>query len=30
MRLGGIYGLEGAMNTSEEYKLPILEASGVS
>lgn len=26
MRLGGIYGLEGVMNTSEQYRVPVLEA----
>lgn len=26
VRLGGIYGLEGVMNTSEEYYRPVLEA----
>ena len=26
MRLGGIYGLEGVMNTSEQYHQPVLEA----
>ena len=26
MRLGGIYALEGVMNTSERYQKPILEA----
>jgi Pentapeptide repeats (8 copies) len=25
-RLGGIYGLEGVMNTSEQYHQPVLEA----
>lgn len=25
-RLGGIYGLEGVMNTSEQYRVPVLEA----
>jgi len=26
MRLGGIYALEGVMNSSDEYRLPVLEA----
>jgi hypothetical protein len=26
MRLGGIYALEGVMNTSEQYRVPVLEA----
>ena len=26
MRLGGIYALEGVMNTSEQYHQPVLEA----
>ena len=26
MRLGGIYALEGVMNTSEQYREPVLEA----
>jgi hypothetical protein len=26
MRLGGIYALEGVMNTSDQYRLPVLEA----
>jgi uncharacterized protein YjbI with pentapeptide repeats len=26
MRLGGIYALEGVMNTSEQYRLPVFEA----
>jgi hypothetical protein len=26
VRLGGIYALEGVMNTSEEYHQPVLEA----
>jgi uncharacterized protein YjbI with pentapeptide repeats len=26
MRLGGIYGLEGVMNTSDQYREPVLEA----
>jgi hypothetical protein len=26
MRLGGIYALEGVMNTSEQYHGPVLEA----
>ena len=26
MRLGGIYGLEGVMNASEQYHQPVLEA----
>jgi hypothetical protein len=26
MRLGGIYGLEGLMNTSQQYRVPVLEA----
>jgi uncharacterized protein YjbI with pentapeptide repeats len=26
VRLGGVYALEGVMNTSEQYRLPVLEA----
>jgi len=26
MRLGGIYALEGVMNTSDQYRVPVLEA----
>jgi len=26
MRLGGIYALEGVMNASEQYQMPVLEA----
>jgi hypothetical protein len=26
MRLGGVYALEGVMNTSEQYRVPLLEA----
>jgi uncharacterized protein YjbI with pentapeptide repeats len=26
MRLGGIFGLEGVMNTSKQYRVPVLEA----
>ena len=29
MRLGGIYALEGVMNTSKEYHQPVLEALSV-